>query len=317
MTIPVAEVDTVEVLSLQDNYIDLAAFDSTDIVQRAMPVRDAEFKKSILAEHGYSAVVTLRKGDKSHSLIFDFGFSEHGASLNAEALGIDLSTIETMVLSHGHMDHFGGVVSLAKRIGKTGVELVLHPAAFRKPRYVKVSEDLRVNLPPLTRERLDEARVAVVETEVPRPLLEGSLVYLGEIPRRTEFEKGSPRMFYNDGGQEKSDPIEDDSAIVANVKGKGLVIMSGCAHAGIINTVRYAKEVTGVEQIFVVMGGFHLTGKDFESTIGPTIDALKDLNPHYVVPTHCTGHSAITHFENEMPEKSLLNMSGTKLTFNA
>ena len=208
-------------------------------------------------------------------------------------------------------------MSLARKTGRTGVELVLHPAAFRSPRYVKVSQDRRVILPPLTRERLDEAHVAVVETEAPRPLLEGSLVYLGEIPRRTKFEKGSPRMFYDDHGQEKWDPIEDDSAIVANVKGKGLVVLSGCAHAGIINTVKYAKEVTGVDQVFVVMGGFHLTGKDFESTIGPTIEALKDLDPDYVVPTHCTGRSAIMQIEKEMPEKFLLNMSGTKMTFDA
>ncbi|MEJ2721670.1 MAG: MBL fold metallo-hydrolase [bacterium] len=317
MTTIVKEVDTVEVLTLQDNYIDIAAFDSTAIVQRAMPVKDMELKNSILAEHGYSAVVTLTKGDESHSIIFDFGYSENGAALNADALGVDLTGVESMVLSHGHMDHFGGMVSLARKTGQTGVELVLHPAAFRKPRYVKASEDRRVILPPLTRERLDEARVTAVETEAPRLFLEGTLAYLGEIPRRTRFEKGSPRMFYDDHGQEKRDPIEDDSAIVANVKGKGLVVLSGCAHAGIINTVKYAKEVTGVDQVFVVMGGFHLTGKDFESTIGPTIEALKDLDPDYVVPTHCTGRSAILQIEKEMPEKFLLNMSGTRMTFNA
>ena len=124
-------------------------------------------------------------------------------------------------------------------------------------------------------------------------------------------------MFYDDEGEEKWDPIEDDTAIVANVKGKGLVILSGCAHAGIINTVRYAQEVTGVDQLYVVMGGFHLTGKDFESTIEPTVEALKDLNPNYVVPTHCTGRKAIAHIEKEMPEKFLLNMSGTKMVFKA
>ncbi len=317
MAINVKEVDKVEVLTLQDNYIDIAAFDSTAIVQRAMPVKDMEIKNSILAEHGYSAVVTLSKGDKSHSVVFDFGFSEHGASSNADALGVDLSTVEAMVLSHGHMDHFGGLVPLVKRMGKTGVELVLHPTALRKPRYVKVTKDRRLNLPPLTRERLEDARVAVVETKEPRLLLDGSLVYLGEIPRRTEFEKGFPRMFYDDEGEEKWDPIEDDTAIVANVKGRGLVILSGCAHAGIINTVRYAQEVTGVDQLYVVMGGFHLTGKDFESTIEPTVEALKDLNPEYVVPTHCTGRKAIMHIEKEMPEKFLLNMSGTKMVFKA
>ena len=124
-------------------------------------------------------------------------------------------------------------------------------------------------------------------------------------------------MFYDDAGEEKWDPIEDDTAIVAHVKGKGLVILSGCAHAGIINTVRYAPEVTGVEPVHVVMGGFHLTGADFEPIIEPTVEALKILNPKYVVPTHCTGRKAIMHIEKEMPDKFLLNMSGTKMVFEA
>ncbi|MGD8414316.1 MAG: MBL fold metallo-hydrolase [Candidatus Latescibacterota bacterium] len=317
MTMTLREVDGVEVLTLQDNYIDIAAFDGTAVVQRATSVKNMELKNSILAEHGYSAVVTLREGDRSSSVLFDFGFSENGASLNADALGADLTTIEAMALSHGHMDHFGGLVPLAKKTGKAGLELFLHPTAFRKPRYVKLPGDLRLNLPPLNRERLEEARVNVVETTSPRPLLDGALVFLGEIPRRTAFEKGSPRMFYENDGEEEWDPIEDDTAIVANVKGKGLVILSGCAHSGIVNTARYATEVTGVDRVFAVMGGFHLTGRDFETTIGPTVDALKALNPTYIVPTHCTGRSAVMRIEKEMPDKFLLNMSGTKMVFSS
>jgi len=317
MSIDLKEVDKVEVLTLQDNYIDIAAFDSTEIVQRAMPVKDMEIKNSVLAEHGFSAVLTIGKGDRPRSMIFDFGFSEHGAAFNADALGVELSNVETMVLSHGHMDHFGGLVPLAKRVGKKDIELVLHPAAFRKPRYVKITEDLKLHLPPLTEERLGEAGVSAVKTKECKALLDGTLLYLGEIPRRTEFEKGFPRMFYDDDGEEKWDPIEDDTAIVAHVKGKGLVILSGCAHAGIINTVRYAQEVTGVDSVYVVMGGFHLTGADFEPIIEPTVKALKNLNPAYVVPTHCTGRKAIMHIEKEMPEEFLLNMSGTKMVFEA
>jgi 7,8-dihydropterin-6-yl-methyl-4-(beta-D-ribofuranosyl)aminobenzene 5'-phosphate synthase len=200
-------------------------------------------------------------------------------------------------------------------MGKTGVELLLHPAALRKPRYAKVTEDLKLYLPPLTRERLEKAGVSLVQTKENRLMLDGALLYLGEIPRRTAFEKGFPRMFYEDDGEEKWDPIEDDTAIVAHVKGQGLVILSGCAHAGIINTVRYAQEVTGVDAVYVVMGGFHLTGADFEPIIEPTVEALKKLNPQYVVPTHCTGRNAIIHIEREMPDKFLLNMSGTTMVF--
>jgi 7,8-dihydropterin-6-yl-methyl-4-(beta-D-ribofuranosyl)aminobenzene 5'-phosphate synthase len=317
MAIGIEEVDEVEVWTLQDNYVDIAAFDSTAIVQRAVPVKDGELKQSILAEHGFSALVTLRKGGRSRSILFDFGFSEHGASLNADSLGVDLGAVEVMVLSHGHMDHFGGLAPLAGRIGRTGVELVLHPAALRQTRYVRAANDRRLKLPPLTRERLEDAGVSVVQSKGPRRLLNGLVVFLGEIPRRTEFEKGSRRMVYDEGGEEKWDPIEDDTAIVANVKDRGLVILSGCAHAGIINTARYAREVTGVGPLYVLMGGFHLTGREFDSILDPTIDALKDLNPQYVVPTHCTGRKAVARIEDEMPRQFLLNMSGTKMVFRA
>ena len=132
MTFKLNEVNKVEILTLQDNYIDVAAFDSTEIVRRALPVKDGEIKNSILAEHGFSAIVTIYADDNPRSVLFDFGFSEHGAAYNADALEVDLTAIEAMVLSHGHMDHFGGLKQLANRVGKKGIELVLHPTAFRK-----------------------------------------------------------------------------------------------------------------------------------------------------------------------------------------
>ena len=124
-------------------------------------------------------------------------------------------------------------------------------------------------------------------------------------------------MFYQDNGKEKWDDLIDDTGIVANVKGKGLVVISGCAHSGIINTVKYAQDITGVDQVFVVMGGFHLTGPDIEPVIEKTISNFKEMKPAYVVPMHCTGRKAILNIENEMPDQFLLNMSGTRLTFAA
>jgi 7,8-dihydropterin-6-yl-methyl-4-(beta-D-ribofuranosyl)aminobenzene 5'-phosphate synthase len=102
--------------------------------------------------------------------------------------------------------------------------------------------------PTLSEEKIKNSDLSLIESKDPRILSDGSMLFLGEIPKRTDFEKGSPRMFYDDAdGQAKWDPIEDDSAIVANIKGKGLVILSGCAHSGIINTVKYAQEITGIK----------------------------------------------------------------------
>ena len=317
MTATLNEVDQVEILTLQDNYVDVAAFDGNEIVQRALPVKDMEIKNSILAEHGFSAMVTVTADDTPHSLLFDFGFSEHGAAHNADALDLDLTAVEAMVLSHGHMDHFGGLEALADRIGKKGIELVLHPTAFRSSRYIKVSEEIKIGLPALERQRFVNAGILLVESTKPYMLLNNRILFLGEISKKTDFEKGFPRMYYDENDEAKWDPIEEDSAIVANVRGKGLVILSGCAHSGIVNTVEYAREVTGIDNVFVVMGGFHLTGSDFEPIIEPTADALKVVNPQYIVPTHCTGRKAVMHLEKKMPDKFLLNMSGTRMIFAA
>lgn len=315
MRLDLQPVEKIEILTLQDNFIDLAAFDSTTVVRRALPVKDGEIKNSIGAEHGFSALVTATVRGAERSILFDFGFSKHGALANADALGVTLSKIEALVLSHGHLDHHGGLAAFAERLAGGKVQLILHPAAFRASRYVKVSDQLRFALPPPDRRAVERTGAQIVETKGPRPLLDGELLFLGEIPRRTAFEKGFPQGYYLEGGIETWDPTEDDSAIVGHVHGKGLVVLSGCSHSGIINTVRYAREVTGVHDMFAVMGGFHLTGAVFEPIISPTVQALKAMRPRYVVPAHCTGRKAVMELERQMPEQFLLNMSGTKMVF--
>ena len=317
MSININEVDKVEILTLQDNYIDLVSRDNTEVVTRAMPLKGMEVKNSILAEHGFAAVVTVTSGDGVRSMLFDFGFSEHGAAFNADALGVDLSTIEAMALSHGHLDHVGGLAELTKKMNKEGIELVVHPEAFRGSRSMKIAEGISVKFPPFTREKAREAGVRLVESEKPYPLLDGDIFFLGGIPRVTDFETGTPNLFYEKDGEETWDDLSDDTAIVSNVKGRGLVVLSGCAHAGIINTVEYAKGIFGVQEVFVVMGGFHLSGAEMEPVVAATVSSLKEINPTYVIPTHCTGRNAIMQIEKEMREQFLLNMAGTKMVFAA
>ncbi|MDY6845097.1 MAG: MBL fold metallo-hydrolase, partial [Thermodesulfobacteriota bacterium] len=153
MCITIHEADKIEITTLQDNYIELSAGDNTDIIQRARPLKGLEMKNSILAEHGFSSLVTITSGKMSRTILFDFGFSEHGAAYNADVLDIDLTSVEVMALSHGHLDHVGGLEQLSRRVKKKNVELVLHPSAFKTPRYVKVSEELKIFFPPFTREK--------------------------------------------------------------------------------------------------------------------------------------------------------------------
>jgi len=315
MAVSIQDVDKVEILTLQDNYIELTSMDNTEIVNRALPLKDMEVKNSVSAEHGFSALVSVTDGEAAHQLLFDFGFSENGAAANADALSVDMSGVETCCLSHGHLDHTGGIQALAEMIGKTDLDLVVHPAAFRNPRYMKIMEEMKVFFPPFTKEKIEKAGLHLVETETAYGMLGDRVFFLGQIPRTTDFEKGAPNLFFEENGEEKLDTFDDDTAIVMNLRGKGLVVLSGCAHSGIVNTIRYAKEVTGVDTVHAVMGGFHLSGPGFDEVIVATTKALKELNPTYVVPTHCTGRKAAMYMEKEMPDQFLLNMAGTRMTF--
>jgi 7,8-dihydropterin-6-yl-methyl-4-(beta-D-ribofuranosyl)aminobenzene 5'-phosphate synthase len=317
MTTQITAVDRVEILTLQDNTIDLTSGDSTPMVQRAVPIKDGRIGQSILAEHGFSALLHARTAGADRQLLFDFGYSPEGAALNADALGLDLGHVEALALSHGHFDHFGGLTALVKKVGKKDLPLVLHPEAFRFGRHMKITEQFSLFFPDLTREAVAAAGVAPVESAAPYPLCGDTMLFLGQVPRVTVFEQGAPNLFYLHDGEARQDTFEDDTAMVLHLKGKGLIVLSGCAHSGIINTVAHAQAVTGVEKVHAVMGGFHLSGPGKEALIRQTVEAMAAIDPDYVIPTHCTGRNAVMAFEKAMPGKVLINMAGTRLVFSA
>ena len=310
-------VDKVEIWTLEDNYVDLVSGNNSDIITRAVIAKDMQLTNSILAEHGFSALVTTTTKEKPRTMLLDFGCSEDVVARNAAALGVDLTKVEVAALSHGHIDHFGGMTQVAARIGKKGLELVLHPVAFRRNRYMEPRQDTKFRMPPLEEEKVKASGFKVTKSKEPLLLLNGDVLFLGEIPRRTSFEKGLPWAFYEEHGQKVWDPTEDDTALVMNLGSKGLVVLTGCAHSGIVNTVEYAREITGINKVHAVMGGFHLTGPAFEPIIDDTVKAMKQIGPDYVIPTHCTGRKAALAFEKAMPSQFLVNMSGTKLIFTA
>ena len=169
----------------------------------------------------------------------------------------------------------------------------------------------------MEKEKVEAAGLNITEVKEPLLLLDGDVLFLGEIPRRTAFEKGLPNAFYEENGRKALDSAEDDTSLVMNVKGKGLVVLSGCAHSGIVNTVEYAREITGINKVHVIMGGFHLTGPASAPIIDDTVKAIMRIGPDYVIPTHCSGRNATLAIEKAMPDKFLVNMSGTKMTFAA
>jgi len=311
-------VDKVEILTLSDNYIDLTALDNSGIVLRGTPLtHDMELRNSFLAEHGFSAVIKYMRKEVARTIVFDFGLAWDVAARNADTSGVDLTEVEAAVLSHGHIDHFGGLAEVAKRIVKPGIGFVVHPSVFRLKRYVTTLTDSKLYQPILKRQEVEELGFRIVDTKDPYLILDGDVLFLGEVGRKTSFEKGMPNAFYEQDGQEIWDPVDDDTGIAINLSGRGLVIVSGCSHSGIINTIEHARMVTGVDKVHAIVGGFHLGGPSFEPIIDDTIRCMKEINPDYVVPTHCTGRKAMLAFEKAMPNKFILNMVGTKLTFSS
>jgi 7,8-dihydropterin-6-yl-methyl-4-(beta-D-ribofuranosyl)aminobenzene 5'-phosphate synthase len=310
----IKESEKIEILLLQDNYIDLVEAPASPIAARANPVKDGYIKNSVIAEHGFSALVKTTDGGTEHTLLFDFGYSPNGVVHNMDALGVDATRIEETALSHGHMDHTGGLENVIKKVGKS-LKIFLHPFAIDKNRYLKFTEDFKLKFPELKGENLSGAGLEVIATEKPVEMIDGYSLFLGEVPRQTAFEQGMPLATYaNDSGEHKDDII-DDSSLVFSLKGKGLVILTGCAHAGIINTIRHAQKVTGVEKVHVVIGGFHLGGANMDAVVSPTINELKQIAPEYIIPCHCTGRTAMMAMERELPG-FVLSMSGTRFTFS-
>ena len=311
-------VDKVEIITLADNYIDLIVRDDSEIVSRGAPLtHDLELRDSFLAEHGFSVLVRCVKGEVTRTMVFDFGLAWDVAVRNADTSGVDLAEVEAATLSHGHIDHFGGLAEVAGRIGKTGIEFVVHPSVFRPNRYIMSAAGSRLYQPQLTRQQVNELGFRIMETRDPYLMLDGDALFLGEIPRMTSFEKGTPNAFYDQDGKEVWDSIQDDTGIAMMLSGRGLVILSGCSHSGIVNTVEHARKVTGTDKVHAVIGGFHLCGEAFAPIVDDTVRSIRQIDPDYVVPTHCTGREATIAFEKAMPSEFILNMVGTRLTFSS
>jgi len=301
--------DRIEVTVLVDNYSDLLVPPTTPVEHRA-PFNPCH---TLLAEHGLSCLVRVVAGRSEHAILLDAGLSKNCLSHNVREMGLDLSGVEAVVLSHGHFDHTGGLEEVFCGAGRQ-VPLIVHPDAFLRRRRTAQGRD-PVELPPPDAVAWKKAGADIIRRNGPSTLAAGHLLVTGEVERTTSFEKRLPAMEVYVNGRWEPDPVRDDQALVANVKGRGLVVISGCAHAGIVNTVRYAKKLSGARRVHAVMGGFHLSGPHFEPAISPTINAMKRINPGYVVPMHCTGWKAMNRFAEEMPGRFILNTVGTTYVF--
>jgi 7,8-dihydropterin-6-yl-methyl-4-(beta-D-ribofuranosyl)aminobenzene 5'-phosphate synthase len=320
-------VDAVTVTTLVDNVTDLLLPDEgpatrPTLAQAVDPVVPARFLASgatgdaLRAEHGFSCLVTIEKAGGTTRVLFDAGLTPDGLIENMRRLEIAAQDIDIIVLSHGHWDHTTGMDGLVRALGRPNVPVLIHPDFWSRRRISLPSGP--VELPSTSRPALEGAGFEVVEEQQPSFLLDGSLLVTGEVDRTTEFEQGHPLFqAYRDGHWQPDPLILDDQALVANLKGRGLVVLTGCGHSGIVNILRYVKKLTGEDRIHAVIGGFHLSGPLFEKIIAPTCDALADFSPDYLVPSHCTGWRATHALAARFPDAFIQNSVGTRFDFAA
>jgi len=314
--IPLEPVDAANVTVLVDNFID-ALLPSSEVAQRPQVAYDMweHEREQLIAEHGLSLLLTIERDGRSMSLIYDAGLSREAATHNMDVLQVRLPDLRAIVMSHGHSDHHGGLEGMIRRVGSRGMPLIIHPDAWRD-RKVVFPTGAELHLPPPSRQDLDREGVEVTEERQPSLLIDGTVLVTGQVERQTDFEKGFPLNYARINGGWEPDPwIWDDQAVVVKLKGKGLVVLSGCSHSGAINVLRQAQRLTGEDRVHAFVGGMHLTGGIFEHLIPRTLDELATMAPRWLVPGHCTGWKATHEIARRLPEAYVQKSVGTRLRF--
>ncbi len=252
---------------------------------------------NLWSQHGLCIFMDLDLGSHKMKILMDTGTSQEVTLHNIDVLNLDLDDVDLIFLSHGHYDHTGGLMSVLKRINRR-VPVLAHPEIFAPK--LKGLPFLRFIGPPFTRTQAKDAGAVMLESRGPIAVAK-NIMTTGEVERVVPFEKVDGFWTIKDNLY-RPDTIPDDQALVANIEGKGLVIIAGCSHAGIVNTIRHAQKVMGVEDLYAVIGGFHLMSADDER-IASTAEALLELDPSIVRPGHCTGQKAISLLQQTLGDR--------------
>jgi 7,8-dihydropterin-6-yl-methyl-4-(beta-D-ribofuranosyl)aminobenzene 5'-phosphate synthase len=257
-----------------------------------------------IAEWGLSVLVDTGEA----KVLFDTGASS-SVPHNVRLLGVDLSQIDKIALSHGHYDHTGGLMGVLRQAGKP-MEIIAHTDVWAN-KYAKAGDFERYIGIPFKREELESIGASFTLSEGPVWITD-DIVTTGEVPMVTGYEEIEPMMRVKEGNEFLPDPFRDDQALVVKTE-VGLVVVLGCAHRGAINTIKHAQKITGVERVHTVIGGTHLVQAS-EERITLTAAALQEMGVQRVGVSHCTGLNSSVLLAQQLGETFFFNNTGTSIT---